>query len=277
MNILIYIILAALVGGGVEGKIENGISGRLQSSFGKKAQVKVEVDRGHRSPLSRSINSINIELADFKVQGAPSQGMAFRLDKKTMGGRIDRISIKARRFEIEGLAIKEMQVTIEQLKYNFWKAVAKHQLEVLRVDKCGGEIVFEEKALNKFIAPRVKELEEFHLKLSHGEVIITGKAKTRLHISVPVELTCKLVPHMGMIFLTEPRLKATVVPLPSFVAQRVVDQVNPVINLNRDSQLPCQLKITQLKVEPALLTARADLLFRAPAKPKPRPKTAAQR
>ncbi len=265
MNVLLYLLLSALLGASAPGKVEHGLRDRLQTTIGPVGKVQVEVNRGHRSPFSKTIQEIKLELADFRLKQTPGEGVLYRPDKDVMAGKINNIHLVSRRFEVEGLQVKEMQVSLQGLRYNLWKAVANRQLEVLGVRKCRGGITLEEAALNRFVAPRVKELEGFRLDLEEGRVRVSGWRKTRLRVSVPVVFTARLQPEVGRITLVEPNLRIARIPVPAFVARRVAEQANPIIDLNQAPGLPCTFQIYRVKVEPSLLTAEARILFRPAA------------
>jgi len=264
MNVLLYLILSALLGAGAQGKLEQGLAERLRDSLGPVEKVQVEVNRGHRSPFSRTISEIKLELEGFRLKETPTEGIIYRPGKKTLAGKVGEIQVVSRRFEVEGLPVREMEFSLEGLKYNLWKAAVRRRLEVLGVKKCRGKILLEEEALNRFLSPQTEALEGFHLKLAEGEVEVSAWTRTRLGFSVPIVLTARLQPEGGRIYLVEPRLKTAFIPLPSFLARRLVEEINPVVDLNRQQSLPCTLRISRLRVEPSLLAAEAEVRFRSP-------------
>jgi len=193
MSLIIYIILAALLGTAGKGKIEQGMTDQLRASLGPAAKINVEIRRGHRMPTSKTISEINIDLADFKLkETGGAESIKFRPGKKTFAGKIGDINISAKRFEAAGLPVKEMRANIHLLKYNLWRVVAKRELEIIGVDKCTGDITLEERGMNRFLYPRVKELNNFQLKMKQGEIQVSGWYKTKLRFSTPVTFTAAL-------------------------------------------------------------------------------------
>jgi len=263
MNVLLYIILTSLLGGGLHGQMERGIRGRLQDSMGPIEKVRVEVRRGHRLPISRTIEEINVELEGFRLKGGPpTEGLLFAKGKDVPAGKVNRIQVVARRFQVEGLLVKELRFTIERLRYNLRKALLRKRLEILDVGKCRGEILLEESALNHYISPKVKEIEGFRLRLERNRVEVSGRYKTRLGISVPIVFVTRLQPQIGKIYLIDPQLKVSVIPVPSFVTERVIGQINPIVDLNSDPALPCILRISRLQVEGARLRAETQIFLK---------------
>jgi|GEM_PF-7004614 len=263
MNFLVYLILLALLGGGLEGQVEQRLKDRLQASFGKIEQLRVVVDRGHRSPLSRTVNKIAVEMEGFKVQQTPGEGVRWNLGRDVTAGQINEISLIARRFEVEGLPIKSLEVKLEGLRYNFKKLLLRRQLEIIDIKRGEGEIALREKDLNNFLASRIKDqIEGFSLHLANGKLEIAGRAKTRSGLRVPFTLITELEPRGGQVYLTKPYLKYSILPLPSFLSQRVIRELNPILDLNAAEGLPCNFRIREIRFRPRELSAQADLLFR---------------
>ena len=262
MNVLIYLILTALLGGGVSGGIERGMKARLNDSL-RPRKVRVQVHRGSWLPLSRTVNAIEVELEDFRLREGPGEGVVFNPGRDVLAGKVNKIDVVARRFEVQELAVRELQVSVRKLRYNLRKAVWRRQLEVTGIRSCRGQITLEEVALNRFIAPRVKELKDFRLRFVPGRVEISGKVNTPMRLGVPITLSARVEPRLGQLYLLDPKLKVTVVPVPGFVTRRIIDQINPVVDLNQDPNFPCIVQITDVNIGPAALQAKATIVFRA--------------
>lgn len=271
MNLLVYLILLALLGGGVEGQVEQRLRDQLQASFGKIEKLRVVVDRGHRSPLSRTVNEIALEMEGFKVQPTPGEeGVQWRLGRDVTAGQINEISLVARRFEMEGLPVKALEIKLEGLRYNFNKLVLRRRLEIVEVKHGKGEITLREKDLKDFLAPRIKEqVKDFALDFESGKVKISGQSIVRNGLEVPFTLVSEVEAQGGQVNLVKPYLKCSVVPVPSFLSQRVIRKLNPLLDLNKTEGLPCNFRIREIQIRPQELSARADLLFRPDQTDKP--------
>lgn len=266
MAVLIYIIFAALLGSSsAGGAIEKGLSDHLKGTLGNNAKIKVDVDRGKNALFSKSVNEIKLDMADFKLKDSGgAETILFRPGKKAVGARIRRISVTARNFEVMGLPVREMKAQINGLKYNLWKAATKRQLEILDVGPCSGEVTLTERGINTFAVPKIKELTNCKITLLKGNLRVSGWYKTKVGVAAPVSLTASLQPRRGQIHLINPHLKASVVPLPTFLAERVVKQINPVIDLNEGSQLPCSINITHVRIQPSGIWAKAAIDLKRP-------------
>jgi hypothetical protein len=264
MNLLVYLILLALLGGGVEGQVEQRLRDRLQASFGKIEKLRVVVDRGHRSPLSRTVNKIAVEMEGFKLGSTPGEeGVQWSLGRDVTAGKINEIAIAARRFEMGGLPVKALEIKLEGLRYNFNKLVLRRRLEIVEVRHGEGEITLGEKDLKDFLAPRIKaQVKEFALDFESGKVKISGQSIVRNGLEVPFTLVSEVEAQGGQVNLVKPYLKCSVVPMPSFLSQRMIRKLNPLLDLNKTEGLPCNFRIREIQIRPQELSARADLLFR---------------
>jgi hypothetical protein len=223
--------------------------------------VQVRIDRGNNY-LSKNIEQIDLELAGFQVKNASAEGIKFNLGKDVTASTVKKITLTTRRFEVEGLPVEEMQITLEGLRFNLWRAMLRHKLEILEVKKGEGRILLQEAGLNSFLAPRLETLQEPKIKLQDGKIEVSGRVKTRLGFSYPIVFSSRLEPLMGRIELTEPKLKVSVLPVPALVTRRIVENINPVVDLNQYSDLPCIFRITKLQIDPTGLSAQADLIFK---------------
>jgi len=229
MSALIALILATILGGlAGPGAVERSIKQQLRQQLKGAQLVRVEVHRGRRLPPSRTISSIEVELAGFRLSQPPASDLRFEPDPHAAAGKIGRIRLRARDFEVADLPIQQLEVDITRLRYDLWKALLKRELRLIGFDSCTGSVRFTEAGLNHFLRPRVTALDDFRLRFLAGRIQVTGRARTALRLSVPVRLRAKLEPSpQGTINLVEPALQITFLPVPGFITRRILAQVNP--------------------------------------------------
>jgi len=258
MEALIAAILAAILGGlGVPGKVERGIETRLRQSLGEVQEVKVEVHRGHRSPLSRQVDAVEITLSSFQARSLPGGGLRIGSGGDLVG-KVGKVVIHARDFRINDLPVERLDVTIKNVRYDLWKAIWRRKVEVIRVGDSRAEAWFDADALTPVVASRVKQVERLRLIFADGEVRLTGDV--RLGVRIPVRLTCGLVALGGSrVYVVDPKAHVSVVPVPSFIISRLLDEINPLVNLNQGGEGPFRLEITSLRVNPQSLFMRVAL------------------
>jgi hypothetical protein len=75
-------------------------------------------------------------------------------------------------------------------------------------------------------------------------------------VPVPVTILAALeVKHGDQIHLARSSIRVIGVPLPGFVVDRIMRQVNPIADLSRGGKSPFALKISRLRVAPSTLSA----------------------
>jgi len=262
MEALIAALLAAILGGlGISGKVERGIEGQLRQQMPDVKELKVEVHRGHRSPLSRQVDLIDITLADFTAQSVPG-GLQIG-GGGDLVGKVGKVAIHARDFRVAGgappndLPVARLEITIKDIRYNLWKAVWRRKLRIMRVGDSQAEAWLKAPALAKMLAPRVKQVENLRLRFDEGRIEILGDARVAVHI--PVRLSCSLAAVGGKIYVVDPQAHVSVVPVPSFVVTRLLDEINPLVDANEKSQGPFLLDIDQIEITPQALRLHAAL------------------
>ena len=259
MNALIALLLTALLGGlAGSGTAEKAVAGKLRESFQARS-VQVEISRGHRSPFSKTLDRIEVDMAGFRSQGSGEE-LVFEPGKPLMAGRVGRLQVRASDFEAGGLPVREMRLTMVNLRYDLWKAMLKRRLKLLGFDRQGStlSVTLTGPGLERFLRPRVTELTDLRLVLEEGRLTVTGKVKVAL-LPVPIRLSGRLEPMAGAIFLRDPALAVSVVPVPGFVTERIMTQINPLVDLNQGLQSPLRLFLRQISVHPSGLTLQADI------------------
>lgn len=257
MEALIAALLAAILGGmGMSGKVERGVEGQLRQQFPDAKQIKVEVHRGHRSPFSRQIDVVDITVGGFEARSMPG-GLEIG-GGGDLVGKVGSVSIHASDFRVNDLPVDRLDVTIKDIRYNVWKAVWRGKLRIMRVGDSEAEISLKARALTKMLAPRIKQVENLRLTFDEGRIIITGDARVGVHI--PVRLTCGLASvGGGKIYVVDPKAHVSVVPVPSFIVSRLLDEINPLVDLNEQQQGPFMLEIDRIRITPRALSIHADL------------------
>ena len=267
MNALVALLLLALFGGlAGSGTAEKSVENNLRESFHPRT-VKVEISRGHRSPFSRTLERIQIDMAGFRSEG-DSGGLQLEQGHSPLVGKINHLVIKAADFEVGGLPVEKMELTLDDIRYDLWKAALKRRLRLFSFSDQGSEIALTltPGSLQRFLGPRVTELEDFRLRLEGGQVVVSGKAKAAF-VRVPIRISGRLEAGGGCIYLRDPKLAVTSVPLPGFITDRVVAQVNPLVDLNKEIKGCFDLRVRYVLVGSRSLTLRAALSPRYPPPP----------
>lgn len=257
MEALIAALLAAILGAlGISDKVERGVETQLRRSLGQVQQVNVEIHRGHRSLLSRQVDSIDITLAGFEARGLPAAGLTIG-GGGDLVGKVGKVAIHAHRFRVNDLPVERLEITIADIRYDLWKALWRRKLEIIRIGDSYAEAWLDPDALSRMLAPRIKQIDNLRLSFHHGRISVSGYK--RIGVRIPVRLTCSLSASDGRIYIVEPQAHVSVVPVPGFITARLIEEINPLVDLNEGQQGPFQLKIERIRIAPESLWLRARL------------------
>ncbi len=261
MQALVAALLTAILGAfGLGGKVERGVERQLRQQLGDVGQVKVDIHRGHRSPLSRQVDRVEITLVDFDARSLPSSGLRIG-GGGDLVGKVGTVAIHARNFRVDELAVERLDVTIKDIRYDLWKAIWRRKLEIIRVGDSHAEAFLQARALTGMLAPRIKRVRNFQLTFGSGDLTVTGDA--RVGVRIPVRLTCGLAAlGDGRIYAVDPRAHVSVIPVPSFIISRLMDQINPVADLNQGGEGPFEFAIDEIRISPRHVLVRANLIVR---------------
>ena len=269
METLIALLLAAILGAfGGTGKVERGIEAKLRQDLGRVGEVKVDIRRGFLP--SRSVQLVDITLADFNASSMPGAGGLQIGGGGDLVGRVKKVAIHARNFRVNDLPVAKLDVTINEVRYDLWRAVRRRELEVIRVGNSYADATLKADALTRMIAPRVKQVRNIKLTFGRGELTVTGDAHAG--VDIPVKLTCGLAAvGGGKVYVVDPRAHVSIVPVPTFVVNRLLKEINPLVDLNAGGQGPFELAVRQMRITPRALQVHADLhpRKRPPAPPAP--------
>jgi hypothetical protein len=251
MEALIAALLGAILGGlGITGKVEHHIAGQLRQTLGSVRQVKVAIHRGHRSPFSRQVDIVDIRLAGFETRSLPSGGLQIG-GGGDLVGKVGSVAIHCCDFRVNDLPVDRLDITVKDIRYDLWKALWRRRLEIIRVGDSYAEASLKARGLTRMLAPRLKWLENLRLTFTDGRINISGDA--RFGLAIPVRLSCALAAVGGQIHAVDPKVRVSVVPLPSFIVTRLLDDINPLVDLNEKGEGPFTLGIDEIRITPQAL------------------------
>jgi hypothetical protein len=252
--ILAVLVASIITSLGMTGPAEHAAEGAIRQRLGKVERVNVHIDRGHRSPFSRTVPEIRVEVKGFSLRGEAGSPMRVTGSSR-MNGEVSKIVVAAEDFEVEGLQVARMDATIRSVRYDLYRAMLARRLRLTGLGESTVAVRLTGPALQRYVAPRVTVLRDFRLRLLHGRIEVSGR--TRSVIPVPVTIVAGLeVKNRAEIHLSDPHIRVTAVPLPGFLVRRIMSQVNPVCDLSRGRDQALAIEIDQLRVAPSGLLAR---------------------
>lgn len=243
------LILILAMGTSSSGQIERAMEKHLRSRFPTAEKVNVRVTRGHRSPFSRTVDRVEINLVGFQAKQMPLEGLQVVRAKPLVCGKINNLVIVGERFQMSGLPIERMELSISRIRYDLWRALVGRKLRVVRVGEINACFVLTDRALQQYIAPKALSLDGLQVTFLEGKVRLVGRVRSWLRL--PIEITAGLeLRGEGRMVLVDPQLRFCSVPAPRLVADRVVKEINALLDITKEMKIPFDVKLTRTKVSP---------------------------
>ena len=97
--ILAVLVASIITSLGMTGPAEHAAEGAIRQRLGKVERVNVHIDRGHRSPFSRTVPEIRVEVKGFSLRGEAGSPMRVTGSSR-MNGEVSKIVVAAEDFEV---------------------------------------------------------------------------------------------------------------------------------------------------------------------------------
>jgi len=249
---ILAVVLGAFTG---EGAMERAVERGVRAQLGAVKEVHARVDRGHRSPFSRTIPVIEIDLRGFNADRVSAQPV--KMGAKRPHGTIGRLVIHAEDFTAGGLEVQSMRLTVRSIRFSLVKALLRRKLALDGIGESIVTVTLTEQSLTRYAAPRITSLRHPKLTLEGGRVIVEGKS---VKLGLPVHFSALLLARNGTVELAEPDLRVWIAPVPGSVVRRIVSDMNPLVDLNRDYKGPFHFRVTHVPVANGRLAVRAVLI-----------------
>lgn len=278
------LLLAALLLGTLGTKIptNHDIETRLEQAIRDAlhpAAVMVTVERA-------SIFSTTFQRVDISIDGFNADSLPLSLvevpgaDSATIDGddptgapiaepkrtakqvRLRQATLRCTNFTINKLRVEQLDINAEDL-YLPLQAVSAGQFEIAGARAVTGMVSLRQQDLTAYLRTRDLPITDPTVKLSPAECRVSGKSRTLIHI--PIELSGVLTARDGaVLYLDNPRLRVSIVPVPGFIADRVLKDINPLGDLNAEFKLPAPLNITKTTLRDGTLVFEGTLNFPPP-------------
>jgi len=264
-------LFAVLVLGALGSKIptDADIAARLEDAIRTQLHpesVRVVVKRP--SALSTTFEQVDITISGFNASQLPLDAMPAA---PTVGGkparpgrqiRIVKASLTCENFVVNGLPVRALAWQGNDVYLPF-QSIRAGIFQISAARAVNGYVVVREDDLTKFLRTLTLPITEPELSITPGECRVDGV--TRMLVKLPISLTGQLTARNGaVLYLDNPRLRVTVVPIPKFVSNRVLKDLNPLADLNAAMKLPAPLEITRTTQERGTLRIEGALLFPKP-------------
>jgi len=269
-------LFAVLVLGALGSKIptDADIAARLEDAIRTQLHPEsVHVMVKRPSVLSTTFEQLEITITGFNADklplalqppAAPAPGAgAPRRQGREILLRTARLTCE--RFVVNGLPVRTLAWQGKDVYLPF-KAVRAGAFQISAARAVTGYVVVQQDDLTQFLRTLPLPITEPDVVISPAECLVNGNA--RMLTRIPIHLTGQLVARDGaVLYLDKPRLRVTIIPVPGFVANRVLKDLNPLADLNAAMQLPAPLKITRTTQQHGALRFEGAMLFPQPEKP----------
>jgi hypothetical protein len=277
------VLFAVLVLGALGSKIPSDadIAARLEDAIRTQLHpesVRVTVKR--RSSLSTTFEQVDIAISGFNADKlplampppapatAPATAATAATGTKPRQGRQIRIiaaHLTCEHFIVNGMPVRTLELSGSEVNLP-WQAVRAGVFQISAARSVTGCVVVEQDGLTMFLRTLNLPITEPKVIISPRECRINGVSRT--FVKARIRLTGRLIARDGaVLYLDDPRLRVSVVPVPSFISDRILKDLNPLADLNQALQLPAPLVITRTLQQGGSLRIEGALQFPSPEKP----------
>jgi len=244
----------------IAARIEDALRTQLHPEF-----VRVVVKRP--SALSTTFEQVEITISGFNASqlpldalpAAPPAGMPGRPGRQI---RIVNARLTCEHFIVNGLPVRTLAWEGKDLYLPF-QAVRAGVFQVSAARAVTGYMVVNEDDLTTFLRTLTLPITQPELSITPAECRVDGV--TRMTVKLPISLSGRLTArHGAVLYLDQPHLRVSVVPIPRFVSNRVLKDLNPLADLNAAMKLPAPLEITRTTQQHGALRIEGALLFPKP-------------
>lgn len=157
---------------------------------------------------------------------------------KLVFGKINRIDIEAENAEFLGLRVQSLAIHVYNLYFSPMKSFAKNQLRVSSFKEGRAQFVIAQQDMEAYLKKRVSaKIKALKLTFRKNAFTLQGNVDMYEGLIMPsFRLEGNAVVENGeKIVLTIPKAKFSILPLPAFLVDFIMEDVNPVFNL-RDAE-----------------------------------------
>jgi hypothetical protein len=171
--------------------------------------------------------------------------------------RIVKLRLLCEDFTVQGLPVQSLEMTLDEVRIPF-AAVNAGNFAIAAADAATGAVTLHERGLAQYLLGRELPVKEPKVRITSAGLQVTGGLKAFLN--APVELRGKLAVRNGaVLYLDRPAIHMLKVPVPGFLTQRALKEIDPLTDLNKDMNLPVPLVISAVTHQQGTLRFDATL------------------
>lgn len=224
---------------------------------------------GFLSPASGDLTSATVAASKFSVTGLPF----LREPWRTARGRIDRLVLDLRDFELSGLRVERLSGTVPRVRYDLGYAQRHGGIRISRAGTGAAEVVLKPDAIAAWLMRRTPGLLGVEARAERDLLRVTGRIRFS-SFEIPFEVSGPLVGDGPRLLLKSPRILLAGTEATGANAEALARALNPVVDADRDLALRGAVGIRTVTVEDGLIVARGTVTIpAAPPPPPPSPPT----
>lgn len=246
---------------------------------GKFKSVRLQMSGGSTSSAP---NANNASANNAGVNNASASGMSglfpiAAVPKAKKAGRIGRVAVQLRDFDLDGLRIESADLNWTDVVYD-WSALRKtSQLNFVSAGPANARVLIPVASLQTLLLQRIQDIQNPKMSLQNGRVLVSGTRPAPI-FGTPLPFTMSARPEVRNrteIWLSDVQATVSGAPLPPALLGGLTEKFNPVYKFSLSDKWPFSMNITRLNAQNDKLEVLADLTFiPATATPQTVPQTA---
>ena len=218
---------------------------------GSSFQVSV-VPRGFLGLAVGEVDSATVRGKGFAVQNLP-----FTVEPR--GGllaRLRTLKLELSDISLRDLPVKTLTASIPRVQVDGFRVLFNGHFTIRGAESGTGVAVITAEGLREFMAKKRPEFRELTVKLTPGEALVSGHAAVFLG-PTPLEARVKIGVSEGRYLnAADAIVKLNGKEIPALLTQRLLQGLNPIIDVDRDLGLGDWLYVTSAEVGEGILTVR---------------------
>ena len=200
----------------------------------------------------------DLESARITGRGFTIEQLPFTIEPR--GGihaRLAKLELKLQDVSVRALPLQSLEAVIPGVRVDAARVLFNGHFTIRAAGEGIGEAVISESGLSQFIARKRPEFSDLNVTLQPGEALVRGRA-TLLIAPAPIEARVTLGVSEGRYLnAVEAAVKLNGQAVPAALTERLLQSLNPIIDVERDLGLGQWLYATGVAVEHGILKVRA--------------------
>ena len=211
-----------------------------------------------------------VESATIRGQRFTVQELPFRIEPR--GGllaRLGTLKLELRDITLRDLPVRSLDASIPRVRVDGPRVLFNGHFTIRGAESGTGVAVITAEGLSEFMARKRPEFSDLAIKLIPGEALVSGRAAVFLG-PTPLEARVKIgVTEGRYLNAAEAKVSISGRAVPERLTQRLLQSLNPIIDVDRDLGLSDWLYVTSAEVGEGILIVRARVTIPLKVVPKP--------